>query len=135
MPFDGAPPLPKRSPAVAILQYVEVRFRSGTWVWIQDKWGEKRQACLLGALDRATQHLHLREGDRAKATDLVARVIGIPYKRSSSKGNAIARWNDTEGRTFAEITDILKQAQELAYGDLCDEAPMSPAFHLELELT
>jgi hypothetical protein len=87
------------------------------------------------AIERATMDKGFGSRDHGYALELVARILDLkPYKRISSLEMAIAKCNDAKGRTEAEIIAVLRQAQELAYGDLHDQAPMTAAFQLELEL-
>jgi hypothetical protein len=122
MPFDGAPPFPKPTPAAEILLYAEVKFLSGAWVWIQGDWGEKRQVCLVTAIRQAAAQKGFAKNERTEALRLVARIISPkPFKRIREQVNAISMWNDTRGRKFEEIVHVLRQAQELAYGGVDDE--------------
>lgn len=122
MPFDGAPPFPKPTPAAEILLYAEVKFLSGAWVWIREQWGEKRQVCLVTAIRQAAAQKGFGENKQNEALQLAARIISRKsYKRISAAVDAISRWNDARGRKFEEIVYVLRQAQKLAYGNVDDE--------------
>jgi hypothetical protein len=134
MPFDGLRFIGALSnPAAEILLDAEVKFLSGGWVWVGEYPERGRNACLVSALISATRQKGLGNHECDQAYQLVARVIGLrSYKRRRDMKHAIACWNDAEGRTFADIVQVLRQAQKLAYA-YADEAGRT-AQQQELEL-
>ena len=132
MPFDALPPAPKPVSAAEILLHAEVKFLMNRWVWVGEYPEHGRNECLVSAIISATKEKSLGNQECDEACQLVARVIGLrSYKRRRDMRYAIAYWNDAEGRTPADIAQVLKQAQKLAYSD-SDEAKRAAQVELEL---
>jgi hypothetical protein len=126
MPFDGRNP----SNAVEILSRMEESLRNGDRIWIQYPagLGVKGGACLieafysvvaLGATSDELYHLNRgKRRERRQILDLLtASIRGRPYKKAFRRSLlAIARYNDAEGCTLADILGVIRKAKLLALG-------------------
>jgi hypothetical protein len=74
--------------------------------WCQGEYkSEDGKLCMLGALFAA-------RGDFSETWSAIYNDLGFCLDSNSSPG--ISFWNDTPGRTAAEVIDALKRASQLA---------------------
>jgi hypothetical protein len=119
MPFDALPPEPRPIPAAEILLHAEVKFLMNRSVWVREYPEGGRNECLVSAIISATREKGFGNQQCDEACQLVAKVIDLrPYKSRRDMRYAIAYWNDTDGRTVADIQRVLREAQRLAYANV-----------------
>jgi hypothetical protein len=88
--------------------------------WIQWAWEDERGRCLMGAINHASDDCAVLSAayDRLKAQ--------LPWADSAEP---LMAWNDSDGRTQAEVLDLLDRA----IADMMREKAPAPAVERELE--
>ena len=77
-----------------------------------DRW------CATGALHRAMHEKTITASQHSDMRELLATRLASPWPVSEDHyGSRIMRWNDTPGRTQAEIVSLLKWAEGKVLGE------------------
>jgi hypothetical protein len=105
MPFDGT----EFSIEVRVIEEMLRLLRNGR-CWLQHRWEIGGKRCLLATLDHACIRLN---ADAHRPTCYILRVIDKQYGYDKADYCAsVVAFNDVEGRTFAEVREVLLAALE-----------------------
>lgn len=74
--------------------------------------GDTGSRCVFYALHHARHRLGLRMEDVRSAYDSVKALLPMQRDPSGKLGQFVQAWNDTPGRTHAEVLDLLRRAKE-----------------------
>jgi len=125
VPFDGTVirkrRLPKRDPSGAqsalVLDMAAFFFQDGK-LWTRQHWKTRAGArCLVEAVRFVRQEIGSRDD---RALGYLARAIresSGDWRVGGASQDLIVGYNDTKGRTYAEIADVLRRAKQLAEAD------------------
>ena len=128
MPFDAAPavlsPLPANvaGQSALVLDMVEFYFRDGER-WLSGTWQRGELRCLLGAVkfvrseilcDRDQADLYLARAIAPAAPAYISTAIIHGRLIRALASSIIMKFNDRNGRTYAEIAAVLRTAKALA---------------------